>query len=107
MRFMLPETLRNRLGWEMRVYASGGGGEMLVGTASYTGSGSVATNIPGVSGIAPTFTEKSESGITTLVLSSTVKMTRFHNARGTVQVFTFSGSGHAIGERSLIIDEEI
>ncbi|MGD7248048.1 hypothetical protein ACQCRE_25360, partial [Ralstonia pseudosolanacearum] len=107
LRFMLPETLRNRLGWEMRVYASGGGGEMLVGTASYTGSGSVATNIPGVNGIAPTFTEKSESGITTLVLSSTVKMTRFHNARGTVQVFTFSGSGHAIGERSLIIDEEI
>lgn len=53
LRFMLPETLRNRLGWEMRVYASGGGGEMLVGTASYTGSGSVATNIPGVKRYSP------------------------------------------------------
>lgn len=107
LRVVLPETLRNRLGWEMRVYASGGGGEMLVGMASYTGSGTVATNTLGVNGISPTFTEKSESGITTLILSSTVDMMRFRNARGIVQVFAISGSGQAIDERSLIIDEEI
>lgn len=108
LRFVLPETLRNRLGWEMRVYASGDKGEILVGSASYTGSGVIATKVPGLgSGIAPTFTEKSESGVTTLVLASNVDLARFRNARGTVQVFTFSGSGQAIDKRSLIIDEEI
>ncbi|WP_197325650.1 T6SS effector BTH_I2691 family protein [Ralstonia solanacearum] len=106
LRFVLPEALRNRLGWEMRVYVSGTEGEMMVGTASYPGSGAVATNMPR-NGITATFTEKSEGGITTLVLSSTVEMTRFRNARGAVQVFTLSGSGQDVGARSLIIDEEI
>lgn len=107
LRFILPETLRNRLGWEMRVYASGVGGEMLVGVASYPGLGAVATSMPKESGIAPTFTEKSEGGITTLVLSSTVDMMRFREARGTVQVFALSGNGQAIEGRSLIIDERV
>ncbi|WP_186829328.1 DUF2273 domain-containing protein [Ralstonia sp. TCR112] len=110
LRFVLPKTLRDRLGWEMRVYVSGGKGETLVGTASYSGSGMIAKKMPSTaSGISPTFEEKTENGVTTLVLSSKVDMMRFRNARGTVQIFTTSSDGQAQGidARSLIVDEEI
>ncbi|MHA6826671.1 hypothetical protein ACQUJV_10660 [Ralstonia pseudosolanacearum] len=109
LRFVWPETLRKRLGWEMRVYASGSNGEKLVGMASYTGSGAVSSALPGhLDGVTPSFSEKSEDGVTTLVLSSTVDMMRFRSARAAVRVFTLSGEGlGAAGARALIIDEEI
>ncbi|MBK5651636.1 MAG: hypothetical protein I4N50_08340 [Rhizobium sp.] len=110
LRFVLPKTLRDRLGWEMRVYASGAKGEMLVGSASYSGSGAVSKKVTGFSkGIAPAFEEKFENGVTTLVLSSKVDMMSFRNARGTVQIFTSSGGDQAqsVDARSLIVDQEI
>ncbi len=109
LRFIWPETLRKRLSWEMRVYASGSNGEKLVGVASYMGGGVVSSALSGpLDGVTPSFSEKSEDGVTTLVLSSTVDMMRFRSARATVQVFTLSGDGlGAAGARTLIINEEI
>ncbi|MEF3062401.1 hypothetical protein V4C85_21315 [Ralstonia solanacearum] len=109
LRFIWPETLRKRLSWEMRVYASGSNGEKLVGVASYMGGGVVSSALSGpLDGVTPSFSEKSEDGVTTLVLSSTVDMMRFRSARATVQVFTLSGDGLGVaGARTLIINEEI
>ncbi|MDB0567930.1 T6SS effector BTH_I2691 family protein [Ralstonia solanacearum] len=109
LRFVWPETLRKRLGWEMRVYASGSNGERLVGMASYMGSRAVVSALPGqLEGVTPSFSEKSEDGITTLVLSSTVDMMRFRSARATVQVFALSSEGQGAADaRALIINEEI
>lgn len=109
LRFMLPQTLRSRLGWEMRIYGSGAKGEVLIGTASYAGSSSIASSLPSSVGeITPKFSEKSDNGVTTLILSSTVDMSVFRKARATVQVFTLSGGDNATsGGRSLIVDEEM
>lgn len=109
LRFVIPQTLRSRLAWELRIYASGTKGETLIGTASYAGSGTVASKLPrSLDGIAPTLSEKSDGGITTLVLSSTVDMMQFRNARATVQLFTISaGEQGAPDTRSLIVDEDI
>lgn len=78
----------------MRVYASGSNGEKLVGMASYTGSGAVSSALPGhLDGVTPSFSEKSEDGVTTLVLSSTVDMMRFRSARAAVRVLRFRARG--------------
>lgn len=109
LRFVIPQALRNRLAWELRIYGSGPKGETLIGMASYSGSGAVVSRLPGSStGIATTFSEKEDSGVATLILSSTVDMMQVRNAKATVQVFSISaGEQGSPDTRSLIIDEEI
>jgi len=109
LRFVIPQALRSRLAWELRIYGSGPKGETLIGMASYSGSGAVVSRLPGSStGIATTFSEKEDSGVATLILSSTVDMMQVRNAKATVQVFSISaGKQGSPDTRSLIIDEEI
>ncbi len=106
LRLKLPQKLRQRLPWTMRIYANQNNrNEVLVGKASFDGTGNVS-RVGGTSaGVGKqNFSEESSDGIVTMEFGVMLDTSKFTDARAKVEVYVQSSQSQ---EPLLIIDGDL